>query len=517
MRTSLAAGLGALVAAACNPGNLSSAIDATSLVGGTAYAASPGSASAVGEKGDQSLAPGDLWKEHGEKDALPQGVVPMTSLAPLVKVLKPGVVNIYTTQVVRSRATRRGAGGGVDPFEEYFRRYHEGQGEESRRQSLGSGMILNAKGFVLTNNHVVEGADEIRIKLDDGREFEAEPVGRDPKTDVALLKLKPGAGEVKDLPIVYLGDSDKLEVGDFVIAAGNPFGLDHSVSLGIVSAKERVIGAGLYDDFIQTDAAINPGNSGGPLFNTRGEVVGVNTAIVAQGQGIGFAVPVNMVKALLPQLLSKGKVVRGWLGVSIQDVTPELARTLKLERARGALVAGVMKRSPAEQAGLKAGDVVVGMNGKAIETYNQLSREVAFIAPGAGVKLAVIRDGKPSALEVKLGQRPEDEDVSSAESGSEPAPAAVDRLGLTVQPVAPTRAAKLGLESGVQISGLRPDSAAGRAGARIGDVVVELQRQSVRTMQDYSELIASLKPGDTALLRLQRENASVYVAVRIPR
>ncbi|MGC4113819.1 MAG: DegQ family serine endoprotease [Myxococcales bacterium] len=507
----VAAGLGALAAAACNPSTFT-ALDATHLVGGTAFAASAVPA-AASTGGDKTLPPAELWKEHGEKDALPPGVVPMTSLAPLVKALKPGVVNISTTQVVRARASRRGGMG--DPWEEFFRRYHEGQ--ESRRQSLGSGMILNSKGYVLTNNHVVEGADEIKVKLDDGREFEAEPVGRDPKTDVALLKLKPGSGEVKDLPFVFLGDSDKLEVGDFVVAAGNPFGLDHSVSLGIVSAKERDIGAGQWDDFIQTDAAINPGNSGGPLFNTRGEVVGINTAIVAQGQGIGFAVPINMVKALLPQLLSTGKVVRGWLGVNIQDVTPELARMLKLEKARGALVADVMKRSPAEQAGLRAGDVVVGMNGKTIETYNQLSREVAFLAPGVGVKLSLVRDGKPAALEVKLGARPDDGAVSSNDGEPEAVPATSDKLGLAVQPVAPTRAAKLGLESGVQISGLRPDSPAGRAGARVGDVVVELQRQPVRTMQDYAELVASLKPGDTALLRLQRENASVYVAVRIPR
>ena len=495
--------LGALAVFACSSSNLSSALDATGLVRGTAHAAA---------SGDKALPPGKLWMEHAEKDGLPQGVVPMTSLAPLVKVLKPGVVNLYTTQVVRTRPQRRG---GVDPFEDFFRRYQDGAGEESRRQSLGSGMIVNAKGYVLTNNHVVQGASEIKVKLDDGREFEAEPVGRDPRTDVALLKLKLGSGEVKDLPFVYLGDSDKLEVGDFVLAAGNPFGLDHSVSLGIVSAKERVIGAGPYDDFIQTDAAINPGNSGGPLFNTRGEVVGVNTAIV--GQGIGFAVPVNMVKALLPQLLAKGKVVRGWLGVGLQNITPELARALKQDKVRGALVSGVVKSSPAEQAGLKAGDVVVGLNGRPIETYNQLSREVAFMAPGAGARLSLIRDGKPQLLEVKLGQRPEDEEVLAENEVEASSPSASDKLGLAVQPVASARAAKLGIGAGVQVVQLKPDSPAGRAGVNAGDVIVELQRQPVRTMQDYAEILGSLQPGDTALLRLQRENASVFVAVRIPR
>ena len=458
----------------------------------------------------------DLWKEHAAADALPQGVVPMTSLAPLVKLLKPGVVNVYTTSVVKTRPVHRygGGPGAEDPFEEFFRRFGEQAPDESRRQSLGSGFIINSRGYVITNNHVVEAATEIKVKLADARELEAEVVGRDPKTDIALLKLK---GDAKDLPIVYLGDSDKLEVGDFVIAAGNPFGLDHSVSLGIVSAKERVIGAGPYDDFIQTDAAINPGNSGGPLFNTRGEVVGVNTAIVAQGQGIGFAVPVNMVKSLLPQLLAKGKVVRGWLGVSIQDVTPELAKTMKLDRARGALVAGVMRKSPAEAAGLKAGDVVVGVNGKPIDTFNQLSREIAFLAPGASAQLALLRDGKSKSVELKVGQRPEDEELASGGAEEQVAPAEVDRIGLAVGPLSAQRASRLGIDGGVQISKVRPDGPAARAGARAGDAIVELQRQPIHSVQDYLAALNGLKPGDMALLRLQRESASIYLAVHVPR
>ncbi|MGI5861441.1 MAG: trypsin-like peptidase domain-containing protein, partial [Myxococcales bacterium] len=293
--------------------------------------------------GDAQAAPAkQLWTQRATDEPLPEGEVPLASLAPLVKRLKPGVVNIYTTSVTRS-PRRQAPQGFVDPFEEFFRRFNEGSPGERRRQSLGSGFIINSDGYVLTNNHVVENAAGIRVKLNDGRELEAKAVGLDPKTDLALLKLQ--GKDVHDLPIVYLGDSDKLEVGDFTLAVGNPFGLDHSVSLGIVSAKERVIGAGPYDDFIQTDAAINPGNSGGPLFNLRGEVVGVNTAIVAHGQGIGFAVPINMVKELLPQLL-EGRVVRGWLGVSIQDVTPELAAMLNLKEARGALVSAGMKGGP---------------------------------------------------------------------------------------------------------------------------------------------------------------------------
>jgi serine protease Do len=315
-----------------------------------------------------------------------------------------------------------------------------------------------------------------------------------------------------------LGDSDPLEVGDFVLAVGNPFGLDHSVSQGIVSAKERVIGAGPYDEFIQTDAAINPGNSGGPLFNTRGEVVGVNTAIVAQGQGIGFAVPINMAKEVLPQLSERGRVVRGWLGVSIQDVTAELASSLKLAEAHGALVAGVMKGSPAEKADLRAGDVVVAVNGKKVETFNQMSRFVAFVPPGTKANLTVIRDGKQRALEVTVGQRPEDEGDSDAsgESGSgEETPSGKDRLGVSVQPPGP-RAQRLGLEGGVQIAELDPEGPAAHAGARPGDIIVELQRQPIRSVKDYSAAVGALRPGDMALLRLQRENASIYVAVRVP-
>jgi serine protease Do len=454
----------------------------------------------------------DLWKERGQGDPLPPGIVPMPSLAPLVSTLKPAVVNISTTQSARP-TSRRGRGSMDDPLEEFYRRFREGV--ESPRKSLGSGFIISPKGYLISNNHVVEGASEIRVKLADGREFEAEPVGLDAKTDTALLKLKSSSGEIKDLPIVPLGNSDSLEVGEFVVAVGNPFGFDESVSLGIVSAKERVIGAGPYDEFIQTDAAINPGNSGGPLFNTRGEVVGVNTAIVAHGQGIGFAIPVNMVKALLPQLLEKGRATRGWLGVSIQEVTPELSRMLKLERTQGALIAGVMKAGPADAGGLRAGDLVVGVNGRKVDTYNQLMRYVAFIAPGTSTKLTVLREGKERNLEVTLGERPEDEDlVGRTEPRGAPSS---DKLGLSVAPLSAARANRSGIDGGVQVTQVKADGPAARAGVQPGDVVVELQRQPIRTVGDYAGALASLRPGEMALLRLQRESASIYIAVRLPR
>src|SRR5690606_9070537 len=349
-----------------------------------------------------------LWHEGTDDTPAAKSLVPFTSFAPLVKQLKPAVVSISTRSVVRYRA--------MDPFEEFFRRFmgeppyrrDPGEGTRTMPRSLGSGFIIHESGVVLTNNHVIERADEILVKLADGREFKATVVGRDPKTDVAVLRLD----NAKDLPTVRLGDSDALEVGDWVVAIGNPFGLSHSVSTGIVSAKERFIGAGPYDDFIQTDAAINPGNSGGPLFDIHGNVVGINTAIVAQGQGIGFAVPINLVKALLPQLLEKGHVSRGWLGVMIQDVNESLAESLGLEGTRGALIAEVVEGSPAEKAGLRHGDVVVSVDGKPIDGYIQLSRTIALLAPGSTVEIGIVRDRKEMRIPVTIAEREDDQPVT---------------------------------------------------------------------------------------------------------
>ncbi len=475
-----------------------------------------GKAEAAAAPAEQKAEKRSLWMEYAPGSEPPPGIVPMQSLAPMVKHVKPGVVNINTTSVVKLRPLRRALPPGMqDPFEEFWKRF---QPEESRRQSLGSGFIVHPDGYVITNNHVVENATEIKVKLDDGREFSAQTVGRDPKTDVALLKLKGEGAELHDLPTVALGNSDPLEVGDFVLAVGNPFGLDHSVSLGIVSAKERVIGAGPYDEFIQTDAAINPGNSGGPLFNTQGEVIGVNTAIVAHGQGIGFAVPINVVKELLPQLKERGRVSRGWLGVSIQEVTPELARSLKLSQAKGALVAGVMKGSPAEKAEVRSGDVVVAVNGRKVDNFNQLSRFVAFVSPGAKASLTVIRDGKERTIDVLVTERPDDDGVEeTGEASDEQLQGAADRIGIKVRALSPQRARALGIDGGVEVASIDPDGAAAGGGAREGDVIVEVQRKSVKSPKEYQSALAALKQGDTALLRLQREKASLYVAVKIPK
>jgi serine protease Do len=458
-----------------------------------------------------------LWSARGNGvGALPAGFVPPPSLAPLIKELKLAVVNIATTQVVKHPKLRRApsTGQGDDPFNQFFDKFFGGdegqQSGEVRRQSLGSGFIINAKGLVMTNNHVIEDATEIKVKLSDGREFSAEIRGHDPKTDVALLQLK---GDVKDLPIAYLGDSDSLEVGDWTLAIGNPFGLDQTVSHGIVSAKERVIGAGPYDDFIQTDAPINPGNSGGPLFNVRGEVIGINTAILSPdgkgSVGIGFAVPINMVKEEIPQLEQTGHVTRGWLGVQIQDLTPDLAKTLKLDQTHGAVVNDVFPNGPAEKGGLKPGDVVTDLNGKKIDNFYQLLRGVAAIPPGGEAKLEVLRDGKHLPVVVKVTERPEDDQMSRASTAS-------DRLGLRVEPVSAQLAHSVGIKEGVGVAvvDVKEDGPAFSAGVQSGDVIIEVNRRPVASVSEYANAVALARTSDPVLLRVQRRSGSLYIAVR---
>ncbi len=328
------------------------------------------------------------------------------SLAPVVADVKPAVVNISTTQAVR-QARRQ------EPSDEFFGRFFGGPTPEAPRpqQSLGSGFIIDKDGYILTNNHVIGDAGKIMVKLANEKEYEAKLVGRDPRTDLALVKISARG----DLPVARLGDSDALQVGDWVLAIGNPFGLEQTVTAGIVSAKGRVIGDGPYDDFIQTDAAINPGNSGGPLFNTKGEVVGINTAIFSQSGGnigIGFAVPVNMAKSLLPQLKTKGRVSRGWLGVSIASVPDDAVKELKLKDTKGALVMEVVERSPADGAGLLQGDVVVGFDGKEIAHAQDLPRLVGNTPLGKEVTLRVIREGRTLDLKATIREFREDATLS---------------------------------------------------------------------------------------------------------
>jgi serine protease Do len=314
------------------------------------------------------------------------------SFAPLVKKEMPAVVNISTRQVVKVRQQSPFGDPQMDDF--FYRFFGNRPQREQVRQSLGSGFIISSDGYILTNNHVVDKAKDIKVALSDGRVLDAKLVGTSREVDIALIKVN-----ASDLPSVVFGDSDALEVGDWVVAIGKPFGLSHTVTAGIVSAKGRVIGVGPYDDLIQTDAAINPGNSGGPLFNTKGEVVGINTVIIASGQNLGFAVPITMVKEILPSIKEKGKPDMGWLGVSAQPVTPDLAAALGLPEPIGALVNSVAKGGPAEKAGLQRGDVIVDLDGKKILEPSELPRMVAFGHIGKVVMLKVIRQGKP--MEIK--------------------------------------------------------------------------------------------------------------------
>ncbi len=436
------------------------------------------------------------------------------SFADLADKVKGSVVNISTTQVIKGHPLRPFFNE-KSPFrdffgDDFFKRFFEENPHVKRKtHSLGSGVVISEDGVILTNNHVVAKADEIKIKLQNSKEYDAKVVGRDPKTDLALIQTKTKPGPEFPKP-ARLGDSNKLRVGDWVMAVGNPFGLDHTVTVGIISAKGRVIGAGPYDDFLQTDAAINPGNSGGPLFNMDGEVVGINTAIVARGQGIGFAIPINVAKQLLPQL-RKGKVIRGWLGIIIQDLSPELAKSFGLKETKGVLVGDVLKDSPAEKAKLQRGDVITALNGESMETAQALSRKVASIAPGTVIKLTILRDGKKKVIPVKIGTMPEE--------GTEEAKApAVERnaWGLSVQNLTTDMAARFGWkksEHGVIVTGVMPDSPAAEARLRSGDLIKEVNRKKIQNLSDYNKAIKHAKETENLLLLIKRGDHTFYAVL----
>jgi serine protease Do len=442
-------------------------------------------------------------------------VVQAPNFADLAEQLKPSVVNISTTQVVKGQ--RRMAPrmpfpspfGERDPFEEFFERFFGGEGpqREMRRRSLGSGFIITKDGYIVTNNHVVENASDIKVSLSDKEEFDAKVIGRDPKTDLALIKIE----AKKDLLTAPLGDSSKLRVGEWVIAIGNPFGLGHTVTAGIVSAKGRTIGAGPYDDFIQTDASINPGNSGGPLFNMNGEVVGLNTAIVASGQGIGFATPINVAKEVLTPLREGGKVVRGWLGVQVQRVTPDLAKSFGLDRDRGALVADVMPNTPAERAGIERGDVIVEFNGRKVEEMNDLPRLVASISPGTDVDVKLVRKNQEKVVRVKVAELKE-EQAAAAGGGS-----LEENLGMSVQELTPEIARSLGLSEtkGVVVTNVDDDSLADEAGIRRGDVILEVNQKKVENLRDYRAALGRMGSADSLLFLIRRGNNVLYAAVKM--
>jgi serine protease Do len=429
----------------------------------------------------------------------------------LAEQLKPAVVNIGTAKTVTPSSPKFPAPQGPhgDMFEDFFERFFRGAPQSPHKErSLGSGFIISEDGYILTNNHVVEGADEIKVKLSDGREFSGEIRGLDPKLDLALIKIETG----EDLPVARLGDSEGIKVGEWVMAIGNPFGLEQTVTVGIVSAKGRVIGAGPYDDFIQTDASINPGNSGGPLFNMQGEVVGINTAIVAQGQGIGFAIPVNMAKQIIPQLRDEGHVTRGWLGVTVQALNKELADSFGLDHPRGALVNEVVADSPADQAGLKRGDIILEYDGKQVDEMNDLPRLVAATPVDETVRVKVFRDGKERTLKVKIGRL--DDGAVAVKAGVEESGNA---LGITVAKVTPELVERYSLESdkGLLITRIDPEGPAADANLRVGDLIVEADGREVGSVKDFEGLVEKMKSGKVLRLLIQRQATLLYTTVTL--
>jgi len=467
------------------------------------------------------------WSDMVKKDDV--GPETMTAIKPivprfeapesfhgLVEMVSNSVVNISTSKKKRVRPYNpfQGFGGRSrrgDPFDDFFDRFFEGMPERHfQQQSLGSGFIFKPDGHILTNNHVVANSDEIIVRLSDEHEYKAKIIGRDEETDLAVIKIEDG--DKKDFPYVPLGNSGMLNIGDWVMAIGNPFGLSHTVTAGIVSAKGRVIGAGPYDNFIQTDASINPGNSGGPLFNMKGEVVGINTAIYASGQGLGFAIPVNMAKKLVPQLIAHGKVMdRGWLGVMIQGITPELAKSFGLpEDQKGALIGDVVPGSPADKAGLKRGDVIIKFNDQEVKKSTELPRIVATTAPGIVSKVVVIREGKEETFDVTLGKRDKTKQVAEKDTGSTD----VDKVGLVVAGITASDAHELAIppDKGVLVKRVEPGSAAEEAGIRTNDVIYEVNGAKVNSVAEYNAATKKLEKGKIARLLIRRQGGTIYLA-----
>ncbi len=456
-----------------------------------------------------SLTPGtqaeeqSLWTEgdQGRKSGRPE------SFADLARELSPAVVNISTTTVVKGR---QGGAGPGSPFEdEFFRRFFPSPQRPQKRSSLGSGFIINKDGFIVTNNHVVDGADEIVAILKEGDEYPAKVIGKDTKTDLALIKIEPKNG----LPVIRLGDSDQIQVGDWVLAIGNPFGLGHTVTAGIVSAKGRELGAGPYDDFIQTDAAINPGNSGGPLFDMAGNVIGINTAIITRSggsQGVGFAIPVDLAKLIVSQLNESGRVTRVWLGVMIQQITPEIRDSLGLKSRKGALVADVVKGGPAEKAGIERGDVIVRFNGEEVQSQRELPTMVAFLTPGRKVEVVVWRDGGEKIFKVTLEEM--EEEPAVAEGTQEEVQ---EGLGLRVQNITTEIAEQLGLTSteGVVVSGVDPSGTAAQAGIRRGDLILEVNRAKVTDFKSLTSILKKDKDNKSTLFLINRGGRTIFIAV----
>ncbi|MGD8990803.1 MAG: Do family serine endopeptidase [Desulfobacterales bacterium] len=429
----------------------------------------------------------------------------------LAVLVSPAVVNIRTVKTIKGggpvfRQFQRDPWGKEGPFKDFFERFFgDEMQKEFKQPSLGSGFIIDKAGYVVTNNHVIEDADQIKVKLKDEREFNAAIVGRDPNTDIALLKIESD----ENFTTVKLGDSDALEVGQWVVAIGSPFGLEQTVTAGIVSAKGRVIGSGPYDDFIQTDASINPGNSGGPLLNMMGEVVGINTAIVASGQGIGFAIPINLARDIIVALKNEGEVTRGWLGVAIQDLSAELAEYYNIESKTGVFVADVFDGDPAAEAGIKPKDIILAVNGEKIATSRQLTSIIAKIPVNESAKIKILRDGKEKTVKVKIAKRPEERLAGQGRS-----PEQTEEFGIRVSDLTPEIAKRFNIDesAGVIVTQVESGSKGDGADVRVGDIIKEINRRSVKNTSEYKSLLRDIEPGEAVNLFIQRQNAGFLVA-----
>ncbi|HUL38017.1 MAG TPA: DegQ family serine endoprotease [Thermodesulfobacteriota bacterium] len=428
----------------------------------------------------------------------------------VAKKVQPSVVNVTTEKTITVKPWERY---GEDffkgsPFEDFFKGFgfsprEKGKEYRHKQRSGGSGVIVDKEGYILTNNHVVEDADKIKIRLNDGREFTATLKGRDSRTDLAVLHIK-----AKDLPVATLGDSDKLEVGEWAIAIGSPFGLEHTVTVGVISAKGRSgLGTGTYEDFIQTDASINPGNSGGPLINIDGEVVGVNAMIIQPGTGIGFAIPINMAKQILSDLIKEGKVVRPWLGISVQDLTPEMAEQFQVKEKEGVLVAQVHQGTGAEKAGLASGDIIKSVDDKAIKNTTELIKEIQKKKVGQKLKLSVVRDGKAMTIEVTTSAMPDKPEALREKEGEE-------KLGATVQELTPQLAARYRISNeikrGVVVISVEDGSPADEMGLREGDVILEINRKKIETAKDFEKAIKDISLDKGVVFRLHRKGNTFY-------
>jgi Do/DeqQ family serine protease len=432
----------------------------------------------------------------------------------VAKKVQPSVVNITTEKTITMKPWDRF---GEDffkgsPFEEFFRGFgspkEKGKEYRHKQRSGGSGVIVDKEGYVLTNNHVIEGADKVKVRLNDGREFTAIVKGQDSRTDLAVLHIK-----AKDLPVATLGDSDKLDVGEWAIAIGSPFGLEHTVTVGVISAKGRTgLGTGTYEDFVQTDASINPGNSGGPLINIDGEVIGINAMIIQPGTGIGFAIPINMAKQILNDLIKTGKVVRPWLGISVQDLTPEMMEHFKVKEKEGVLVGQIYSGTGAEKAGLASGDIIKSIDDKPIKNVGELVKEIQKKKVGQKVKLGLVRDGKAIAIDVTTSAMPE-----KAELEKEKEKEGEEKLGARLQELTPQLATRFritGVKQGVVVLALEDGSFADEMGLQEGDVILEINRKKIESIKDFEKAMKDANIEKGILFQIHRKGSSFYLTFK---